>query len=59
MTAFDFNWNYIDDMAAEAKEHRKRRGWKSTRSDDKFSKYQHEYYMRVTKKKRAERKKHD
>lgn len=54
-----YNWNIIEESAEDAKEHRKKRGWKSTRSDDKFSKYQHEYYMRVTKKKRAERKKHD
>lgn len=54
-----YNWNIIEESAEDAKEHRKKRGWKSTRSDDKFSKYQHDYYMRVTKKKRAERKKHD
>lgn len=54
-----YNWNIIEESAEDAKENRKKRGWKSTRSDDKFSKYQHDYYMRVTKKKRAERKKHD
>lgn len=57
MTAFNFNWHYIDDLP------KKKRGrpliYPPEVTKQKERDYQHEYYMRVTKKKRAERRKHD
>ena len=48
MTEYKFDWCYI----ANCGRHR-------TKTKEDRKRYQHEYYMRVTKKKRAERKKHD
>jgi hypothetical protein len=54
MTAFNFNWHYIDDLQKKKRGRPRIYPHEVTRRD-----YQHEYYMRVTKKKRAERRKHD
>lgn len=57
MSGFDFDWDYVEKQAAEQKKRRKAHGWLRAMPETTRSEYQHEYYMRITKKRRAERKK--
>ena len=54
------NWHAIEKAEQEAKTKRKKNGWKrrqpaANENEEHYKKYQHDYYLRVTKPKRQEK----